>query len=82
MQKDERSKGTCHKTFKPARVNCRAAIRDLKNQVTGRGSFSSTLLLGQCLFVEAGRRKVSPLSGCCEQKQREHIQADRSDCHG
>lgn len=82
VRKDGRSEGTCRKSFKPAGVNCRAVIRDLKNQIIERVGFSSTLLLGQCLFVQACRRKVSPLSSYCEQKRREHIRADRSDCHG
>lgn len=82
VQKDGCSKGMCCKSFKHARVNCGAVIRDLKNQIIERVSFSSTLPLGQCLFVQAGRQKVSPLSSYCEQKQREPIQADRSGCHG
>lgn len=69
VRKDGRSEGTCRKSFKPARVNCRAVIRDLKNQTIKKDGFSSTLLLGQCLFVQASRQKVS----YCEQKQRERI---------
>lgn len=61
VRKDGCSEGMCRKSFKPARVNCRAVTRDLKNQIIERVSFCSTLLLGQCLFVQAGRRKVSPL---------------------
>lgn len=80
--KDGCSEGNCRKGFKPARVNCWAVVRDFKHQIIERVGFSSTLLLGQCLFVQTGRWKVSPLSSYSEQKQREHIQAHRSDCYG
>lgn len=68
--------------FQTSRVTCRAVVRSLKNQIIAWVGFSSTLLLGQCLFVQAGRRKVSPLSASCQQKRREHVWVGRPGCHG
>lgn len=68
--------------FQTSRVTCRAVVKSLKNQIIAWVGFSSTLLLGQCLFVQAGRRKVSPLSAGCQQKRREHVWVGRPGCHG
>lgn len=46
--------------FKHAWVTRTAVVKGLKNQIIARVGFSCTLLLGQCLFVQTDRGKVSP----------------------
>lgn len=81
-KRDGCSKGMWHQRFKPAKVTCRVVVRGAKNQIIAKVGFSSTLVLGQCLFVQAGRGKVSPSCAGCQQKRREPMQAGRPGCHG
>lgn len=69
-------------SFKPHHGQLQSCDMGFEKWLTDRAGSSPTPRLDQRLFVQPGRRKVSPSSRHHEPMRREHMWAGRSGCHG